>query len=102
MKYTYTDAILRLRPEAIFTIKDNEMDTFQWFDTVQTAPTEQEIKDECDRLNLDFSNKEYQRKRQMEYPDFKDYLDGVVKGDQSQIQAYIDACLAVKNKYPKT
>jgi hypothetical protein len=30
-----------------------------------------------------------------------DYLDGIVKGDDAQVQAYIDACLAVKNKYPK-
>lgn len=39
--------------------------------------------------------------RRLTYPDFRDYLDGVVKGDQDQIQAYIDACLAVKAKYPK-
>ena len=43
----------------------------------------------------------YKYKRSQEYPDFKEYLDGVVKGDQAQIQAYIDACLAVKAKYPK-
>lgn len=44
---------------------------------------------------------EYKRQRAAEYPDFKDYLDGIVKGDQAQVQAYIDACLAVKAKYPK-
>lgn len=44
---------------------------------------------------------EYKRLRAAEYPDFRDYLDGIVKGDQAQIQAYIDACLAVKAKYPK-
>jgi hypothetical protein len=44
---------------------------------------------------------EYKYKRAREYPDFKDYLDGIVKNDQTQIQAYIDACLAVKEKYPK-
>lgn len=49
----------------------------------------------------EFDSKEYQRLRVSEYPDFKDYLDGVDKGDQAQIQAYIDACLAVKAKYPK-
>lgn len=43
----------------------------------------------------------YKRQRAAEYPDFKDYLDGIVKGDQAQVQAYIDACLAVKAKYPK-
>jgi hypothetical protein len=30
-----------------------------------------------------------------------DYIDGVVKGDQAQIDAYVAACLAVKAKYPK-
>lgn len=40
-------------------------------------------------------------KRAAEYPPMADYLDGIVKGDQSQVQAYIDACLAVKAKYPK-
>lgn len=39
--------------------------------------------------------------RVQEYPPFTDYLDGLVKGDQAQMQAYIDACLAVKAKYPK-
>lgn len=44
---------------------------------------------------------EYQRQRAAEYPPMADYIDGIVKGDQAQVQAYIDACLAVKAKYPK-
>jgi hypothetical protein len=43
----------------------------------------------------------YQQLRAAEYPPYADYLDGIVKGDQAQVQAYIDACLAVKAKYPK-
>lgn len=43
----------------------------------------------------------YQRQRAREYPPYADYLDGVVKGDQAQIDAYIAACQAVKAKYPK-
>jgi len=43
----------------------------------------------------------YIEKRQAEYPSFIDYLDGIVKGDSAQTQAYIDACNAVKTKYPK-
>ncbi len=43
----------------------------------------------------------YASLRAAEYPDFKKYLDGIVKGDAAQVQAYIDACLAVKAKYPK-
>lgn len=43
----------------------------------------------------------YKRQRAAEYPPMADYLDGIVKSDQGQVQAYIDACLAVKAKYPK-
>jgi hypothetical protein len=43
----------------------------------------------------------YISKRASEYPPITDYLDGVVKGDQDQIDEYIAACLAVKAKYPK-
>ena len=43
----------------------------------------------------------YRHQRAAEYPPMTDYLDGIVKGDQAQVQAYIDACLAVKAKYPK-
>jgi len=43
----------------------------------------------------------YIAKRQAEYPYFIDYLDGVVKGDQAQIDKYIADCQAVKAKYPK-
>lgn len=50
---------------------------------------------EVERLNLVKAN------RANEYPDFKEYLDGIVKGDNAQVQKYINDCLAVKAKYPK-
>jgi len=43
----------------------------------------------------------YVAKRASEYPNPAEYLDGVVKGDQAQIDKYIADCLAVKAKYPK-
>jgi len=56
---------------------------------------------EVARLQAEHDALSYQRSRSVEYPDFKDYLDGIVKNDQAQIDAYIAACLAVKSKYPK-
>ena len=47
------------------------------------------------------NSKEYIAQRAAEYPPITDYIDGVVKGDQAQIDAYIAACQAVKAKYPK-
>jgi hypothetical protein len=43
----------------------------------------------------------YTFKRASEYPPITDYIDGVVKGDQAQINKYIADCQAVKAKYPK-
>lgn len=54
-----------------------------------------------DAKNIELAKTQYQRDRAAEYPSITDYIDGVVKGDQAQIQTYIDACLAVKAKYPK-
>ena len=46
-------------------------------------------------------NRKWKRLRANAYPSITNYIDGVVKGDQAQIQDYIDECLAVKAKYPK-
>ncbi len=52
-------------------------------------------------LDLLIANITYSQRRADAYPAFTEYLDGIVKGDQAQIQAYINQCLAVKAKYPK-
>jgi hypothetical protein len=54
----------------------------------------QEFEDEVYR-------RRWKRMRKEDYPSITDYIDGVVKGDQEQINNYIAACLAVKAKYPK-
>ena len=43
----------------------------------------------------------YIAKRAAEYPPVTDWLDGMVKGDQAQIDKYIADCLAVKQRFPK-
>jgi len=43
----------------------------------------------------------YKDKRAAAYPPITEYIDGIVKGDTAQVQAYIDACLAVKQEFPK-
>jgi len=58
-------------------------------------------KEQVDAFEAAAKAQEYKALRQQEYPPITDYIDAVVKGDQTQMQAYIDACLAVKAKYPK-
>lgn len=38
--------------------------------------------------------------RAAEYPPASDYLDGIAKGDDQQVEAYKAACLAVKDAHP--
>lgn len=47
------------------------------------------------------NDRTYNEKRIAEYPLIFEYIDGVVKGDQAQINKYIADCLSVKAKYPK-
>lgn len=56
---------------------------------------------EAEQLRPKPAEPTYSQKREAAYPSVNDYLDGVVKGDSAQIQAYINACLAVKALYPK-
>lgn len=47
------------------------------------------------------ANRVIQDVRKNAYPPMADYLDGIVKSDAAQVQTYVDACLAVKARYPK-
>jgi hypothetical protein len=62
---------------------------------------EQEVTYDNNAVEALVASEAYKAKRAAEYPPYTDYLDGIVKGDNAQVQAYIDACNAVKNKYPK-
>jgi hypothetical protein len=99
-------ALQSLRPSSNWVLCENDYEQLYWAEPPvenggQSKPTKEEVEAEVERLQQELDNTEYQRLRAKEYPDFKEYLDGVVKGDEVQVQAYIDACLAVKAKYPK-
>ena len=94
-------AINSLYPNSQWTVRGNSYAGLEWYSTEITKPTEAELNAEVARLQAEYDATQYQRDRAAEYPDFKDYLDGIVKGDQAQVQAYIDACNAIKQKYPK-
>ena len=101
-----TKALVSLRPGAQWSLDGEDYDGLQWLEPPvweggQKKPTQAEVEAEVARLQKEWENTEYQRLRAKEYPDIKEYLDGLVKGDTEQMQAYIDACLAVKAKYPK-
>ena len=101
-----SQALVSLRPGAQWALNGEDYENLQWLEPPvweggQKKPTQAEVEAEVARLQQEWEDTEYQRLREKEYPDVKEYLDGLVKGDAEQMQAYIDACLAVKAKYPK-
>ncbi len=53
------------------------------------------------KYDAEYASNKYQRDRQPNYPPMENYLDGIVKGDQAQVDKYIADCLAVKKRFPK-
>jgi hypothetical protein len=95
------DALQVISPGAQWMLTGDEYSGLEWLDEEQLQPAEEDLVKEAERLQLEWDALEYQRLRKIEYPPFEDYLDGIVKNDQEQVNAYIAACIAVKEKYPK-
>jgi len=47
------------------------------------------VSTELNKLQAEYDAQDYARKRASEYPDYRDYLDAIVKGDDAQKQKYI-------------
>jgi hypothetical protein len=93
-------AIKAINPNAEVSINNEDINQITWHNGTTPIPANQ-ILVKQQELIAEYESNQYQRDRANEYPDFKDYLDGIVKGDQAQIDKYIADCLAVKAKYPK-
>ena len=65
------------------------------------TPSMEDIVQKIAELEYSEEIQVYKLQRSSEYPPVAEYIDGVVKDDQDQIDAHIAACQAVKNKYPK-
>lgn len=100
-KFGIPDALVSLRPNAEWALSGEGIEGLTWYSENIDMPTPAQIYVEIERLQAEYDSLEYQRLRAPEYPPMADYLDGVVKGDQAQIDAYIAACQAVKARYPK-
>jgi hypothetical protein len=104
MSLIYTKEKLRDKFYKITTIIDEVEHTFNCVIANDTeADLEELVQWNIDNLNAPpvIYQPTYADKRKAEYPPIENYIDGVVKGDQTQIDNYIAECLAVKAKYPK-
>jgi hypothetical protein len=101
-QFGFADAVRSLLPEGTqWSVRGNSYEGIEIHTEGVELPSEDDLIAEFQRLQAEFEYNRYQRLRSREYPPVADYLDAVVKGDEVQKQAYIDACLAIKEKYPK-
>lgn len=92
-------AVLSLRPGAQFTINGDTYEGLIWYDDNDLPPpTEEELIQECKRLQAEYENNQYQRDRASAYPSIQDQLDTLYHQGYDGWKAMIDE---VKNQYPK-
>jgi len=104
MSLIYTKEKIRDNTYKVITIIDNVEYTFHCIVANDTQEDLDEIVQwNINNLSTPFVEPQptYADKRRAEYPPIENYIDGVVKGDQVQIDAYIAACQVIKAKYPK-
>lgn len=100
-RYTLVDALVSLYPDCAWHSKNGTYDGIVWDESnKKNMPTLKELMDEIDRLQAEYNAGYYLTLRKREYPPLIDYLDGVVKNDEAQIQDFKDRWNAVDAKYP--
>ena len=81
-----------------WSMNNEDYSTLEWFSEDVPKPTEEELIEECERLQVEYESKEYQRQRVKEYPSFAEQFDLLYHGGYDAWKAEIDK---VKEKYPK-
>ena len=98
MKYTVTEALAALKPNAEWRMVGTEYSGLTWLDKNQTKPTEEEIEAKLAELQYQEEVNVYQEKRKLEYPNWEDQLDQIYHGG---VDAWKVDIKAIKDKYPK-
>tara|TARA_R110000764_G_scaffold112460_2_gene199332 strand:+ start:327 stop:629 length:303 start_codon:yes stop_codon:yes gene_type:complete len=90
------DTAIRVNYPTVVSIRYQEDDS-----VIATDDNEEVVEIDEALVNAWVDPNAYQELRAREYPPVADYLDGIAKADDLQVQKYIDECQAVKAKYPK-
>ena len=90
-----SQAIKKLVPGATYNIRKEKV---EWTDKVKTEPTQSEIDNQIAANKAEWESKEYQRKREPEYPSFAEQFDLIY---HSGVDAWKAKIKETKDKYPK-
>ena len=90
-------AILKINPNAEFTVNANDIDQITWLNGT-TPISKADIEAKMVEVQAEYDNKQYQRNRENEYPSIVDQLDDIY---HNGIDGWKTTIKAVKDKYPK-
>lgn len=91
------NAIRNLRPLSSFGVEDS-YESIIWNDENTQPPTKNEVEEEVKRLEKEYFNLEYSRKRKEEYPSIEQQLDDLYHLGYDGWKSKI---FEIKSKYPK-
>lgn len=93
-------ALIKLRPNASWTLDGSTYAGITWYDEIQLIPTQSEIDVELSLQDAEYDSQEYSRLRKVEYNKFNQdemRYDDLINGTTT----WQDAIQAIKQQYPK-
>ena len=96
------DAILKINPDAVVTVRGSDINTceIEWLEGT-TPISKSDIKTKIDELQVIYENEEWKRNRQAEYPSHDDCIHALLDGGDTLTELQ-EKRQAVKTKYPKS
>jgi hypothetical protein len=94
-----TKAILKINPNAVVSVSNNDIDTIQWHDGT-TPISKADIEAKMIEVQADYDAKQYQRDRI--YPSLQDQLDMQYWDGINNTTTWKDAITKVKTDNPKS
>jgi len=95
-----TKAILKINPNAVVSVSNNNIDTIQWHDGT-TPISKTDIEAKMVEVQADYDAKQYQRDRVSEYPNLQEAIHALLDGGDTLTELQAKRT-AIKTKYPKS
>ena len=94
-------ALQSLRPRAEWVLRGDQWSGLEWVDKVQSQPTQVEVEEEIERLNLLKENLQYRRARSQDYLSIEEQLDLLYWDGVNGTTNWSDHITTVKENHPK-
>ena len=93
------DTILKINPNAKFTLTDNDINSIEWLEGTTPIPVA-DIEAKMVEVQAEYDAEEWKRNRQSEYPNLQDCIHAILDGGDTLTELQAKRT-ATKNKYPK-